>query len=149
MTAIQRIRIRAVVLGIALVLVGCAVVYLSLAAYLYLAYTMPAYQAALVTGIALLGVTIAAVGITWWATSRRRRRRRHRPAAPESLEELLGARMDPILRDWIGRHPEGAAAGTLLLGIAAGYSRSVRRVLRDLLDEFTESERRRREHRGP
>lgn len=144
MTAIQRIRLRAVATGIALVLVAAAVVYLSLAAYLYLAATMPAAHAALVTGSALLLLTAIVVGGTWWAT-RRRRRRQRRP--PDNLEELLGAHLDPLLRDWIDRHPEGAAASTLLLGIAAGYSRSVRRVLQDLFDQYAETERRRREHR--
>src|SRR5690606_2277934 len=145
MRAGQRIRVRVIAWCTAVVLAVCAVVYFTLSLYLYLSWTMSAHRAALITGSALVLVILVVLAAAYWFT-RRRRGRGRRPRDPDdSLEYLLEGRLDPLLRDWIGSHPKGAATGTLLLGIAAGYSRSVRRILQDLYEEAAEAERRRRE----
>ncbi len=146
MRASRRIRIRAFAWCLAVVLAVCAAVFLSLALYLHLARHMTPSLAALVTGAALLALTTIVLASSYWITSRRGNRRRRRADNIDGLEELLESHIDPLLRGWIDRHPEGAAASTLLLGIAAGYSRSVRRLLQEFYDNYAETERRRREN---
>lgn len=124
---------RAVAWGTAVVLGACAVAFLAFAGYLALLEFVAPGTAALLTGVILLllAVLIALVfGRSF--PSRRRRRRGYEPA--DELEAYLADRVDPVLSGLLRRHPERALAVTLLLGIAAGYSSSVRRVLRDLYD---------------
>lgn len=143
----QQLKIRAAGYGIVVVLGACAVAFLAYAAYLQLAAALAPAIAALLTGGALLllaALTLACLG--WSGTGRGDRRGRHRDSHDpmDGLEAMLDERVDPVLSRWLRRHPERAAAATLLLGIGAGYSRSVRRVLQDLYDQYVETERERR-----
>lgn len=141
MKASQRVRLRLLAWSVSMVLTICAVVFLSLAGYLALATRLDRPLAALATGGALLVLTVLVLLGTRWLTGRRSQRASRRN---DGFEALLEEQLDPLVSRWIDRHPEGAAAGTLLLGIAAGYSGSVRRVLQDMFDNYAESEINRR-----
>jgi hypothetical protein len=149
MKATRRIGIRAIVWGIAVVFAVCAVVFLALAGYLSLSTVMQPHFAALTTGATLLVLAAAALLITYWLTakSKARARRQQRAESIDQLEEILMSQVDPHLRGWITRHPEGAAASTLVLGIIAGYSRTARRMLQEFYENYAETERERRESR--
>lgn len=121
----------------------CAVAFLSLSGYLQLSRT-PAL-AALLTGAVLLGLALLCLllGRRRGAPERSRRgRRNNRP--DDDLETLLAERVDPVLGRWLERYPERAALVALLLGIGAGYSRSTRRILQDLYNQYGDTESRRR-----
>ena len=72
-------------------------------------------------------------------------------AAPEEyaddFERLLRERADPLLARWAKEHPDRAVVTSLLLGVAAGYSRAARRVLLDAYLRHAESETQRRGRR--
>lgn len=138
---------RAAAYGAAAVLGICAVVFLALAGYLQLERTMTPAVAALVTGGVLMALALLAVSCSRISGVRRRRRRgRRRPDGnpDDGLEAMLDERMDPVLSRWLRRHPERAAVATLLLGVGAGYSRSFRRVLQDVYNQYVETESERR-----
>lgn len=118
--------------GAAAVLGACSVAFLAFAGYLELAAVVAPGTAALLTGGILLLLAVLTVLVFGRSAPSRRRRRGHEPA--DELEAYLAERTDPVLSGLLRRYPERALAASLLLGIAAGYSSSVRRVLRDLYD---------------
>jgi len=145
----QRIQTRVVALVVAGLLATCMVAFLALAGYLALLDAVRPVYAALITAGALLLTALIVLLAARVATARRggrRRRRRRADANPlDGLEEILEDHADPVLGDWVRRHPDRAAMVTVLLGVAAGYSSSVRRALQDLYNHYAESETRRRD----
>lgn len=115
--------------------------FLAWAAHLYLAQEIGPEKAALVTGLALLGLALLIVYLSRRRSTKRGDQARH---PLDGLEETLEQRIDPLISASIRRHPRWAALITLLLGGAAGYSRSVSVVAQDLYEKYvdTESERR-------
>lgn len=125
----------------------CALGFLALAGYLELVEVVRPVTAALSIGALLLLLAALALLVARLTTGRRRRSARggaggRTPA--DGLEDALEARVDPVLNDYLKRHPERAALITLLLGVAAGYSRTSRRVLQDLYELYIETESERR-----
>lgn len=138
---------RAAAYGTAAVLGICAVAFLAFAGYLQLEKTMAPAAAALMTGGVLLALASLVVLFSRRAGVRRGRRggRRRPDSDPvDGLEAMLDERVDPVLSRWLRRYPERAAVATLLLGVGAGYSRSVRRVLQDVYNQYVETEKERR-----
>lgn len=147
MSWIRRLRSDSAVYGVAVVLGICAIAFLAFAAYLQLAITIAPAVAALVIGVALLLLALLVVLVYRVSSGRgagHRRRRRRRDDSMDDLEEVLEARVDPVLRRWLRRNPQRAALAVLLLGVGAGYSRSVRRVVQDLYNQYAETEEERR-----
>ena len=145
----RRIQTRAVALAMAGLLGTFMLAFLALAGYLALQQVVQPVLAALIIAAVLLLVALLVWLVTHLITRRRSyKRRRHIGEADlnpfDGLEETLERCADPVLRDWVRRHPDRAAAMTVLLGIAAGYSGSVRRVLQDLYNHYAEAEGRRR-----
>ena len=62
----------------------------------------------------------------------------------EHIEAFLQAQADPVLSAWIKSNPDKAMVATLLLGVAAGYSESVRRALAELYSHYAAAESERR-----
>lgn len=60
------------------------------------------------------------------------------------FEAMLQDHADPVLANWIRDNPDKAMAATLMLGMAAGYSDSVQRVLLDLYRHYASAETARR-----
>lgn len=148
----QRMQARMIALVVAALLGTCMVAFLALAGYLALLEVVRPVIAALITAGCLLLTALIVLLVTRVATARRSRRRRSRgqrrrtDANPlDGLEEVLEDYADPVLGDWVRRNPDRAALATVLLGVAAGYSSSVRRALQDLYNHYAESESRRRE----
>lgn len=135
------IKLQARTKGIAAACTLCTIAFLALAAYLGLLNVVSPAVAALLTaaGVATLGAIIP-VAVNWSA----RRRERQRASNPlAGLEDILARQADPALAELVRRHPDGTVAATFLVGIAAGYSRSVRRTLEGTLEELAKSERER------
>lgn len=142
----QRLTIKFVAYAAAGFMGFCMIAFLAFAGYLALLRGMLPLQAALLTAAALLAAAIL-IPLVARATTRLGERRRPVPSTDrliDSLEAMLDSRANPALSAWVRRHPDGAAAATLVLGIAAGYSRSAHRVLQDLYEEYTEAEQQRR-----
>jgi hypothetical protein len=139
----RRIQVRVFAVFIVAVLCMCATLFLALATYLALRETMSSIWAALATAaasllVALLGWLVA------WHLSRRRSRDRREPADPrDMLEEALQSYADPMLSEWARRNPDRAVVASALLGVAAGYSAPVRRLMRDLYCPTADQENRR------
>lgn len=147
MTWLRRLRSGAAAYGVAAVLGACALAFLAFAAYLQLATTLTPALAALVTGAGLLLLAVLVV-LAYWATtgpgSGHRHGRRPGDEPMDGLEEILEKSVDPALSRWLRRNPQRAALAMLLLGFGAGYSRSVRRVVQDLYNQYAETEKERR-----
>lgn len=130
--------------AMAAVLVLCAIGFLAWAAQLQLAEVIGPGKAALATGLMLLGLALVIL-LGVHLSRRRSSRRDYRSRHPlDGLEDTLERRIDPLISAQLRRHPQRAALVTLLLGLAAGYSRTVGVVAQDLYDKYvdTESERR-------
>lgn len=136
---------RAAAYGAAAVLGVCAVAFLAFAGYLQLEKILTPPAAALVTGIVLLALALLVVLLSRRSGVRRGHRRRPDSDPVDGLEAMLDERVDPVLSRWLRRHPERAVVATLLLGVGAGYSRSVRRVLQDVYNQYVETESERRD----
>lgn len=144
MQGTRDLKLRACTYGIAAGCTLCMIAFLSLAAYLGLLNIVSPAAAALLTaaGLATVGIIIPAT--VNWSIRRRARRERQRAHNPlAGLEAMLARQTDPALTEWVRRHPDGTVAATFVLGIAAGYSRSVRRTLEGILEGLAESERER------
>jgi hypothetical protein len=146
MSGIRAIKLRGGTYGIAAALVLCAIAFLALSAYLGLLNVVRPALAALLTAAgaaALAGVILASLH---WSARRRARRKRQQAGNPiAGLEGVLARQVDPALIRWIQRHPDATVAATFALGIASGYSSSVRRTLEAVLEGLAEAER----ERGP
>ncbi|MEX0915538.1 MAG: hypothetical protein WDZ60_06555, partial [Wenzhouxiangellaceae bacterium] len=67
---------------------------------------------------------------------------------PDQIEALLQQHADPVLSDWIRNNPDRAVIATLVLGVAAGYSKSFQKILMDMYSRYSEAETRRRTDRN-
>lgn len=144
---IRRLRSGAAAYGVAVVLGACAIAFLAFAAYLQLANTLAPAIAALVTGGVLLLLAVLVVLVFRGSSGRgggHRHRRRRGDDPEDGLEEILEESVDPVLSRWLRRNPQRAALAMLLLGVGAGYSRSIRRVVQDLYNQYAETEGERR-----
>lgn len=150
MTWFRRLRLGAAAYGVAVVLGTCAIVFLAFAAYLQLATILTPPLAALVTGAGLLLLALLVV-LAFRGTSGtgagHRHRRRPGDDPVDGLEEVLEKSVDPVVSRWLRRNPQRAALAMLLLGVGAGYSRSIRRVVQDLYNQYAETEKERRTSR--
>lgn len=138
--------VRAVAAVCAGLLALCMVVFLALAGYFALREVVDPVYAALMTAGGCLLAAMAILLAAWLITARRREHRAGMHPT-EMLEDFLEDGVDPVMVAWIRRHPDAAAAVTLALGIAAGYSSSVRRILQDLYVHYADSEAERRSSR--
>lgn len=131
---LRELRIRAIAGVFAALFFLCALAFLLFAGYLALLGYLDPRWAALATGSACLLVAgLILVGA---------RRLVRRVAAPDpagqgnpadAIEGLLESAVDdPLVGGWIRRYPDAAAGASLLLGVAAGYSGAVRRVLQEI-----------------
>lgn len=143
MPFLRELRIRAIAAALAVLFFVCALAFLVFAGYLVLLEHLDPQWAALATGSACLLVAGLILVIA------RRVVRRVAAAEPtgqgnpaDAIEGLLESAVnDALIGGWIRRHPDAAAAASLLLGVAAGYSRAVRRVLQDIWTQRTEDGR--------
>lgn len=128
------------VAGIAVAILGVFVVgFASLAAFLALRVHVSPVLAALLVAGALLVLALVILLAANLATRPRRTRASQRDSHPmDALEAALKSHTDPALSDLIRRHPDKAAATMLLLGVAAGYSRTVRRMVHDFSEYLAE-----------
>lgn len=133
------------VAGIAVAIIGVFVVgFASLAAFLALrVHVSPVLAALLVAGALLVLALVILLAANLAARPRRTRASQHDSNPMDALEAALKSHTDPALSDLIRRHPDKAAATMLLLGIAAGYSRSVRRMVHDFSEYLAELDERR------
>lgn len=133
------------VAGIAVAIIGVFVVgFASLAAFLALRVHVSPVLAALLVAGALLVLALVILLAANLAARPRRTRASQRDSHPmDALEAALKSHTDPALSDLIRRHPDKAAATMLLLGIAAGYSRTVRRMVHDFSEYLAELDERR------
>lgn len=131
----------------------CVFAFLGLASYFAFREHLPPDLAALVTaacGIVLIALIflIARIGGSGSASSSRRGDRGDNDVElGEDLESFLREHADPMVGDWVRKNPDRAVITTLLLGIAAGYSGQLRRVLMDMYARYAESETVRRSRR--
>jgi len=126
-------------------LVLCVVAFLGLACYFSLTSILPPSLAALVTaaaGIVLIAFVLLLARLS--APSSKKPPKAGVEDYADDFERLLGERADPLLARWAKEHPDRAAVTSLLLGLAAGYSRAARRVLLDAWLRHAEAETRRR-----
>ena len=149
MTYKQQLRIRFAG-GVAVVLfAACALGSLAFAGYLAVARMVaPVYAALIVAVVALVAVGIALI-VTRGLVKRHRPRtaKAKRTEALDELEETLRSHADPLLDSWARRHPAGLAAASLVVGVAAGYSQTFRRLLKDVYEQYAETSNERDERR--
>lgn len=142
----QRLEMRFIATMIVAPLVFCVVAFLALALFFTLRETLTPAMAALVTSAA--GVVLIALFLVLARIASRREPARFRKGSDtdpgEYIEAFLQAHSDPALSAWIKSHPDRAMVATVLLGVAAGYSESVRRVLADLYSHYVAAETERR-----
>ncbi|MFW5815312.1 MAG: hypothetical protein ACOCVP_00525 [Wenzhouxiangella sp.] len=132
-------------------LLVCVIAFLALACYFSLLPMLSPALAALVTAAAGIVAIAFVLLVAKLSAPAARKRPRAEPLDPgEEFEAFLrkqAKRADPLLSQWVRDHPDKAALTTLLLGVAAGYSQAVRRVLLDTYLRRAETEGRERGHR--
>lgn len=132
-----RIQLNTVAYAVALLLFICAIGFAGVGGYLTLTRVVTPTVAALLTAAGYILVALIAIGavkaIIRYSDRRRKSRRKH-PA--DELEQALQDNFDPLIGDWIKRNPGRAVLVTLLAGVAAGYSDSVRGALKDLYKRY-------------
>lgn len=143
MPFLRELRIRGIAAALAALFLVWALSFLVFAGYLVLLEYLEPQWAALATGSTCLLVAGLILVIA--------RRVARRLTAPDpagqdnpadAIEGLLQSAVDDALVGaWVRRHPDATAAASLLLGVAAGYSRAVRRVLQDIWTQRTEDGR--------
>lgn len=140
---LRELRIRAIAGVFAALFSLCALAFLLFAGYLVLLDYLDPRWAALATGSACLLVA----GLILVSARRLVRRDSTREPAgqdnpADAIEGLLQSAVDDALVGaWIRRYPDAAAGASLLLGVAAGYSGAVRRVLQEIWTQRTEDGR--------
>jgi hypothetical protein len=146
----QRLETRAIATVIVVPLVFCVIAFLAIALFFALRETLTPAMAALVTsaaGVVLIALFLVLVRITTRHTPANARQRSDTDPR-EHIEAFLQAHADPVLSTWIKNNPDRAMVATLLLGVAAGYSKSVRRALADLYRHYAAAESERRKGSG-
>lgn len=148
----KRVETGALVTALVIPLALCVFAFLSIAGYFTFRESLPPNLAALVTaacGVVLIALILLVAKIANGSGQ-------SSPSigsgsgggrdfnVSEDVEAILRDHADPVLRDWIRHNPDRAAAATLALGIAAGYSGQFRRILLDLYGRYAESEQMRR-----
>ncbi|MCA1780487.1 MAG: hypothetical protein LC637_14250, partial [Xanthomonadaceae bacterium] len=127
-------------------LILCVIAFLALACYFGLREALSPSLSALVTAaaaIALIAVVLVIARLS--VKGRTPARPQPKPIQPaQEFEKFLREQADPVLARWVREHPNKAAVTTLALGVAAGYSHTVRQVLVDLYLRHGDSESRRR-----
>jgi len=126
--------------------------FLGIACFLALRETLPPAIAALVTaGIGIMLIVVLLMVMRLVTSGRRSRPSTHTgsgsaqpPPFGDQFEAMLRDHADPTLASWIRDNPDKAMATTLVLGVAAGYSSSVQRVLLDLYRHYAAAESARR-----
>lgn len=134
----DKIQIRTLAYTSIAVLSVCAIVFFGIAGYFVLAEYQPAGIAALLTATGFLLVALIVFIGARLITRKRNKSHSRRPQPADDLEAALAASIEPVIGDWIRRNPGSATAVGLLLGVAAGYSDSVRRVLQDTYKRYTD-----------
>lgn len=124
----------------------CMFAFLALSGYFALLRVVDSVYAALMVAGGCLLMAMAILLVARTITSRKHESRTGMHPT-EAFEDFLEDGVDPVMGAWIRRHPDAAAAVTLALGIAAGYSGSVRRILQDLYVHYADSETERRASR--
>jgi hypothetical protein len=122
--------------------------FLAVACFLaFLEILVPAAAALATAGIGVF-LMIVVFLIMRVATRRTRTGSAKRDADPrDPFESLLGERSDPFLRGWIQANPDKAVIAGVLLGAAAGYSKSVRRIFLDSFRRYADFNARARANR--
>jgi hypothetical protein len=144
------LRLRAAAAACAGMLALCMFAFLALSGYFALSARFIPVYAALITAGGCLLAALAILLATRLITTRRREYRNSGAHAAEAFEHFLEDGVDPVTEAWIRRHPDAAVAVTLTLGIAAGYSGSIRRILQDLYVHYANAEAQRQSsRRGP
>lgn len=134
MPRMRELRIRAIAAAFAALFFVGALVFLVFAGYLVLRAWLDPEWAALAAGSACLLVAglipvAARLVVRRGAVAQSTGQGNPADAIEGLLEEAID---DALLGAWIRRHPDAAAAVSVLLGVAAGYSHSVRCVLHDI-----------------
>lgn len=122
-----RLKAKAAGIGLVMVLIVCAIVFLVIAGYLALTMHFEPLWALLLTAAGCLAVAVLVLLIM------RRTLRKKREYTREDLEVALQASADQLIKDLIVRHPDRAAFAALALGLAAGSSKTVRKGLLSFL----------------
>ena len=135
------------------------ITFLAIACFLALRETLTPPMAAVVTaGVGIMLIVILLLVMRMVTSGRGSRASAHTrsesarsPPLGDQFEAMLQSQADPVLSRWIRDNPDKAMAATLVLGVAAGYSSSVQRVLLDLYRHYAAAEttRRRGDAEGP
>lgn len=133
----------AIILPVALVVVA----FLGVACYFAFRESLSPALSALVTAAAGIVVIAVVFLVTRIAMDRSQPDQPASRELPDPLEDMLQQHADPVISEWVRRHPDRAAIATLLLGVAAGYSESVQKILLDMYSRYSETETRRRTNR--
>lgn len=143
----NRLERRAIASAIIFPVALTVVAFLGLSCYLALLKSLSPALSALVTAAAGI-VVIAVILLIARLTAGEARQRRPPPRElPEKIEEMLQEHADPYISDWVRNNPDRAAIVTLVLGVAAGYSKSFQRSLLDMYNRYADTEARRRTDR--
>lgn len=130
--------------------------FLGLACFLALSETLAPAMAALVTaGVGVMLIIVLLLGLRLVTARNRPQSMGKGRSSTDQLppfsshlgaqfEAMLQDHADPVLANWIRDNPDRAMAATLMLGMAAGYSDSVQRVLLDLYRHYASAESARR-----
>ncbi|NGX15344.1 hypothetical protein [Wenzhouxiangella sp. XN24] len=132
------------------------ITFLAIACFLALQETLAPPMAALVTaaaGIMLIVILLLIMRMVTssggsGASTRTPSKSAQPPPLGDQFEAILQERADPVLSNWIRDNPDKAMAATLVLGVAAGYSSSVQKVLLDLYRHYAAAESKRRHTNG-
>jgi hypothetical protein len=144
----QQLAARALASSILAPLAFLVLSFLAVACFLaFLEILVPAAAALATAGVGVF-LMIVVFLIMRFATRRTRPGRTKQAADPrDPFESLLGEKSDPFLRGWIQANPDKAVIAGVLLGAAAGYSKSVRRMLVDSFRRYVEFDARARAKR--
>jgi len=145
----DRVEKRAIAGMVIVPLVLAVVFFLGLACYFALRESLSPALSALVTAAAGIVVIAVILLITRLVTRQASSASPCPQDLPDQLEEFLQSQADPLVREWVGRHPDRAALLGLLVGLAAGCSQSFQKMLLDLVSRQAASETRKTADRRP
>lgn len=142
----QRLEAHAIAYALVGALAVCVLGFALFACFLGLLEILTPALAALVTAaVAVLLIAIVLLGLRIANATPARSAPRGRQRDPaERLEQMLQQHADPVLTRWVRDNPDKAVATTVALGVAAGYSDTVRRALADMYSQYVGAEEHRR-----